>query len=195
MGSVTLLQVSVEATLEHPFFVFGRGWSSCSTERSLLRYGLNCHQLVVGDVCVSLTHKDVPSLAVQVSGQQEVKHAVENGTCRHQEKQHLVRDSDKGVVERVDHRKVSCRSCISGRKWRDRHSNCANESSGTDVIVSKECTSAAGVLSSVPSTQPSTHDGGLLCKEAHSSPPLAFTRTCGTHSKRRRSTQEVDDLV
>ena len=53
------MQVTVEATLEHPFFVFGQGWSSCSPERTLQRYELSCHRLTVGDVCISLTHKDV----------------------------------------------------------------------------------------------------------------------------------------
>ena len=53
------LQVTVEATLEHPFFVFGQGWSSCQPERTLQRYGLSCQKLSVGDVCISLTHKDL----------------------------------------------------------------------------------------------------------------------------------------
>jgi len=50
------LQVSVSAGLEHPFFVFGRGWSSCSPSLSMARYHLLCNQLSVGDVCISLTH-------------------------------------------------------------------------------------------------------------------------------------------
>jgi hypothetical protein len=54
-----LFQVTVEATLEHPFFVFNQGWSSCDPERTLLRYGLECHKLSVGDMCISLTHKEV----------------------------------------------------------------------------------------------------------------------------------------
>ena len=49
------VQVTVEATVEHPFFVFGRGWSSCSPERTRMRYGLHCFKLVVGDICISLT--------------------------------------------------------------------------------------------------------------------------------------------
>ncbi|KAK2176034.1 hypothetical protein NP493_689g01009 [Ridgeia piscesae] len=44
--------------LEHPFFVFGRGWSSCSPQRTMQYYSLQCHQLQVGDICISLTHKD-----------------------------------------------------------------------------------------------------------------------------------------
>ncbi|XP_054769314.2 ataxin-1-like [Lytechinus pictus] len=48
-------QVTVEAPYEHPFFVFGQGWSSVRPELSLKCYGLQCHTLAVGDVCVSLT--------------------------------------------------------------------------------------------------------------------------------------------
>jgi hypothetical protein len=64
------VQVTVEATLEHPFFVFGRGWSSCSPDRTSQRYGLSCHKLSVGDVCISLTHKDANSRAAELSAQQ-----------------------------------------------------------------------------------------------------------------------------
>lgn len=50
-------QVTVESDLEHPFFVFGQGWSSASPSRTLARYRLGCQQLKVGDVCISLTHR------------------------------------------------------------------------------------------------------------------------------------------
>ncbi|GLV45555.1 Ataxin 1 [Carabus blaptoides fortunei] len=36
-------QVEFEATLEHPFFVFGQGWASCNPERTLQCYGLKYH--------------------------------------------------------------------------------------------------------------------------------------------------------
>ncbi|XP_048755425.1 uncharacterized protein LOC125666259 isoform X1 [Ostrea edulis] len=65
------VQVTVEATLEHPFFVFGQGWSSCEPDRSLHRYGLDCQKLSVGDVCISLTHKDVQERAAEISQQQQ----------------------------------------------------------------------------------------------------------------------------
>ena len=43
--------------MEHPFFVFDRGWSSCSPSKSDQRFGLPCHQLNRGDRCISLTQK------------------------------------------------------------------------------------------------------------------------------------------
>nr|XP_045615663.1 ataxin-1-like [Procambarus clarkii]XP_045615664.1 ataxin-1-like [Procambarus clarkii] len=51
------LQVSVEASVDHPFFVFHSGWSSCSPELTQKKYDLKVRQLQVGDVCVSLTKK------------------------------------------------------------------------------------------------------------------------------------------
>ncbi|XP_054165414.1 uncharacterized protein LOC128962984 isoform X3 [Oppia nitens] len=50
--------VTVEAPVEHPFFVFHKGWSSYSPERSHHRYGLKCRRLRVGDNCVSLTPRN-----------------------------------------------------------------------------------------------------------------------------------------
>ncbi|XP_074644835.1 uncharacterized protein LOC141901473 isoform X2 [Tubulanus polymorphus] len=66
------VQVTVEATLEHPFFVFGQGWSSCQPQRTQQRYGLTCHKLSVGDVCISLTHKEASSKAAELSRQQQL---------------------------------------------------------------------------------------------------------------------------
>ena len=59
--------MTVEATLEHPFFVFGQGWSSCQPSRTASRFGLTCHRLIVGDVCISLTHKDVTSRVAELN--------------------------------------------------------------------------------------------------------------------------------
>ncbi|XP_051510455.1 ataxin-1-like [Myxocyprinus asiaticus] len=58
-------KVTIDVPPEHPFFVFGQGWSSCSPERTAQLYGLTCHQLQVGDVCVSVT------LAQQAAPQQK----------------------------------------------------------------------------------------------------------------------------
>nr|CAB3224712.1 ataxin-1 [Phallusia mammillata] len=51
------LQIIVEAPVEHPFFVYGKGWSAVTPEMSMSRYKLACHELIVGDVCASLTLK------------------------------------------------------------------------------------------------------------------------------------------
>ncbi|XP_078338919.1 uncharacterized protein LOC111138013 isoform X2 [Crassostrea virginica] len=76
------VQVTVEATLEHPFFVFGQGWSSCEPERSLHRYGLDCQKLSVGDICISLTHKDVQEKAAEISQQQQQQELSKDSTHR-----------------------------------------------------------------------------------------------------------------
>uniref|UniRef100_A0A4W5Q2B6 Ataxin 1 like n=1 Tax=Hucho hucho TaxID=62062 RepID=A0A4W5Q2B6_9TELE len=55
-------KVTIDVPPEHPFFVFGQGWSSCSPERTAQLYGLACHHLQVGDVCVSITLQQPPQL-------------------------------------------------------------------------------------------------------------------------------------
>lgn len=52
---LVLLQELVDVYVEYPFFVRGRGWSSCSPQRTARLCGLQCHQLSVGDVCLALT--------------------------------------------------------------------------------------------------------------------------------------------
>ncbi|XP_029588269.1 ataxin-1 [Salmo trutta] len=52
-------QVSVEVLVEYPFFVFGQGWSSCCPDRTTLLLELPCTKLSVGDVCISLTLKNL----------------------------------------------------------------------------------------------------------------------------------------
>ncbi|XP_017281819.1 ataxin-1a [Kryptolebias marmoratus] len=52
-------QVSVEVLLEYPFFVFGQGWSSCCPDRTTQLLELPCNKLSVGDVCISLTLKNL----------------------------------------------------------------------------------------------------------------------------------------
>ncbi|KAK7899052.1 hypothetical protein WMY93_019905 [Mugilogobius chulae] len=53
------LQVNVEVLVEYPFFVFGQGWSSCCPDRTTQLLELPCTKLSVGDVCISLTLKNV----------------------------------------------------------------------------------------------------------------------------------------
>ena len=48
-------EVTLSTSPEHPFFVFGQGWASCSPSLTLARYGLSCRQLRPGDTCVSLS--------------------------------------------------------------------------------------------------------------------------------------------
>nr|CDJ86407.1 Ataxin-1 and HBP1 module (AXH) domain containing protein [Haemonchus contortus] len=53
----TQYEAVLEPQLEYPFFVLGKGWSSCDPHRSAETYGLECQQLKVGDVCISLTRR------------------------------------------------------------------------------------------------------------------------------------------
>ncbi|NXJ63553.1 ATX1L protein, partial [Rostratula benghalensis] len=48
-------KVSIDVPPEHPFFVYGQGWSSCSPGRTAQLFALSCHRLQVGDVCISIS--------------------------------------------------------------------------------------------------------------------------------------------
>lgn len=65
----------MEAPYEHPFFVFGQGWSSVRPELSLKCYGLQCHTLAVGDVCVSLTVIENGKQGLKEDSEAEKHHA------------------------------------------------------------------------------------------------------------------------
>lgn len=52
------IQVSIEAGIEHPYFVVGEGWASCSPEKTRNSYGLICKQLAIGDVCITIRHTE-----------------------------------------------------------------------------------------------------------------------------------------
>lgn len=44
--------------VEHPFFVYGKGWSSYCPDGTQQKFGLRCQQLQVGDICISLKPRD-----------------------------------------------------------------------------------------------------------------------------------------
>ncbi|XP_046881928.1 uncharacterized protein LOC124471468 [Hypomesus transpacificus] len=56
-----LSQELLDVFVEYPFFVCGRGWSSCCPQRTARLCGLRCHQLSVGDICLALTPAPPPS--------------------------------------------------------------------------------------------------------------------------------------
>lgn len=81
-------KVTIDVPPEHPFFVFGQGWSSCSPERTAQFYGLACHHLQVGDVCVSIT------LQQQLQPQQQ-KQPQHHHSQQQQQQQNLSRTLGK----------------------------------------------------------------------------------------------------
>ncbi|XP_022917497.1 uncharacterized protein [Onthophagus taurus] len=60
-------EAEVEYPLEHPFFVYGKGWASCNPDRTLKTYNLKVHRLQVGDVIISLTPRTSTSTMVPQS--------------------------------------------------------------------------------------------------------------------------------
>ncbi|KAK3512459.1 hypothetical protein QTP70_012999 [Hemibagrus guttatus] len=53
-------KISLEVCEEYPFFVCGRGWSSCHPDRTANLCCLRCQQLHLGDMCLALTPVPVP---------------------------------------------------------------------------------------------------------------------------------------
>ncbi|KAM3876648.1 ataxin-1-like [Diretmus argenteus] len=83
-------KVTIDVPPEHPFFVFGQGWSSCSPEHTAQLYGLACHHLQVGDVCVSITLQQ--QLQPQQPKHPQYHHPQQQ---QQQQQQHLPRTSSK----------------------------------------------------------------------------------------------------
>ncbi|XP_054474969.1 ataxin-1-like [Anoplopoma fimbria] len=81
-------KVTIDVPPEHPFFVFGQGWSSCNPERTAQLYGLACHHLQVGDVCVSITLQ-------QQLQQQQQKQPQHHHSQQQQKQQNLSRTLSK----------------------------------------------------------------------------------------------------
>ncbi|XP_035484463.2 ataxin-1-like [Scophthalmus maximus] len=85
-------KVTIDVPPEHPFFVFGQGWSSCSPERTAQLYGLACHHLQVGDVCVSVTLQQQQQQQLKPQQQKQPQH---NHSQQQQQQQNLSRTLSK----------------------------------------------------------------------------------------------------
>ncbi len=87
-------KVTIDVPPEHPFFVFGQGWSSCSPERTAQLYNLACHHLQVGDVCVSITLQQ-QQLQPQQQKQPQHHHSNQQQQQQQQQQQNLSRTLSK----------------------------------------------------------------------------------------------------
>lgn len=61
------MKSKVEVPLDHPFFVYNRGWSSCSPDRARKVHQLETQLLSVGDVCITLSRRSRES-SVNIMG-------------------------------------------------------------------------------------------------------------------------------
>ncbi|XP_053305118.1 ataxin-1-like [Spea bombifrons] len=77
-------KVCLDVPPEHPFFVYGQGWSSCSPRQTTHLFALPCHRLQVGDVCISISlqsiSKNGASTTNCTSTTQSVPHPTERAT-------------------------------------------------------------------------------------------------------------------
>ncbi|KAM7402684.1 hypothetical protein PAMP_017900 [Pampus punctatissimus] len=74
-------QELVDVYVEYPFFVRGRGWSSCSPQRTARLCGLQCHQLSVGDVCLALTPVSTTQSSPSATLESETSPRKSEGEC------------------------------------------------------------------------------------------------------------------
>lgn len=63
--------VFIEVPIEHPFFVFHRGWSSWNPQRTFDKFGLKCRKLKIGDTCISLIRRPHQLLSMQPQTKQQ----------------------------------------------------------------------------------------------------------------------------
>ncbi|KAM6986873.1 HMG box-containing protein 1-like [Aplochiton taeniatus] len=50
--------LTAECHLDHPFYVKSKGWSSFYPSLTVVRYGIPCYEVQMGDVCLPPGHKD-----------------------------------------------------------------------------------------------------------------------------------------
>ena len=62
--------------MEHPFYVFDQGWSSVSPKDTMIRYRLACKELKIGDLCISLTHRDAQSVSSPSNIDEHIKEEI-----------------------------------------------------------------------------------------------------------------------
>ncbi|XP_071973421.1 ataxin-1-like [Engystomops pustulosus] len=82
-------KVCLDVPPEHPFFVYGQGWSSCSPSQTAQLFALPCHRLQVGDVCISISlqsiSKNGASPAGSTSMHQALPHPIEKAVLQSRE--------------------------------------------------------------------------------------------------------------
>ncbi|XP_007900806.1 ataxin-1a [Callorhinchus milii] len=120
-------QVSVDVLVEHPFFVFGKGWSSCCPERTSQLFGLPCSKLSVGDVCISLTLKNLKNGSIKKGQPIDstgvlLKHpkndSLSGSRSRHMERENgIVQGSVPGVSENGELKFSEAITVQSARSW------------------------------------------------------------------------------
>lgn len=79
-------KVCLDVPPEHPFFVYGQGWSSCSPSQTAQLFALPCHRLQVGDVCISISLQSISKNgAGSTSAHQALPHPMEKAVLQSKE--------------------------------------------------------------------------------------------------------------
>ncbi|CAN2389440.1 positive regulation of hematopoietic stem cell proliferation [Pristimantis euphronides] len=82
-------KVCLDVPPEHPFFVYGQGWSSCSPSQTAQLFALPCHRLQVGDVCISISLQSISKNGASPAGStathQALPHPIEKAVLQSRE--------------------------------------------------------------------------------------------------------------
>ncbi|KAM4018705.1 ataxin-1-like isoform 1-T2 [Anomaloglossus baeobatrachus] len=80
-------KVCLDVPPEHPFFVYGQGWSSCSPSQTAQLFALPCHRLQVGDVCISISLQSISKNGASPAGgaHQALPHPIEKAVLQSRE--------------------------------------------------------------------------------------------------------------
>ncbi|XP_047430730.1 HMG box-containing protein 1-like isoform X2 [Mugil cephalus] len=57
-GAFGCTPVTARCQLDHPFYVKNKGWSSFYPSLTVVRYGIPCYEMEVGDLCLPPGHRD-----------------------------------------------------------------------------------------------------------------------------------------
>ncbi|NXT76660.1 ATX1L protein, partial [Zapornia atra] len=93
-------KVSIDVPPEHPFFVYGQGWSSCSPGRTAQLFALPCHRLQVGDVCISISLQSLNGSAAS-----QAHHPLTDQLASARERSERTAQGSREPSDRADERK------------------------------------------------------------------------------------------
>ncbi|XP_073440701.1 ataxin-1-like [Dendrobates tinctorius] len=119
-------KVCLDVPPEHPFFVYGQGWSSCSPSQTAQLFALPCHRLQVGDVCISISLQSISKNGASPAGSthQALPHQIEKAVLQSREcPQMPERDGDrqnqlqKDGVAQISLAQTSCPLPTASPSW------------------------------------------------------------------------------
>ncbi|KAM4722424.1 ataxin-1-like [Rhinophrynus dorsalis] len=117
-------KVCLDVPPEHPFFVYGQGWSSCSPKQTAQLFALPCHRLQVGDVCISISLQSISnngaSTASCTTTSQTMPNPLEKAMLHSRERLLPEREGErlqKDVTAQSSHARTMCHLPTDQPSW------------------------------------------------------------------------------